>query len=86
MFVPNKIVSLLSLAFGFIGKVTKRLFTVVGAILALGAVIIFVSGAGDNLLGIILLILSLICFCGQKVFAVFQQGMFTVKNWFSSKE
>lgn len=85
MFIPNKIVSLLSMAMGFIGKVAKRLIIVVGVILASGAIIIFVSGRGGNLIGIILIILSAVCFWGQKIFAVLQQGIFTLKNWYSSK-
>lgn len=85
MYIPNKIASLLSIAFGFIGKVAKILLIVVGSILALGAIIIFVSGRGGNLVGVILAILSVTCFLGQKIFAVLQQGVFTLKNWFSSK-
>lgn len=85
MFIPNKIVSLLSIVLGFIGKVTRIILIVLGSILSLGAVIIFVSGRGGILVGIILIILSVACFFGQKLFAVLQQGVFTLKNWFLSK-
>lgn len=85
MFIPNKIVSLLSLAFGFIGKIAKILLIVAGSIFALGAVIIFLSGKGGGIAGIILLVLSAACFLGQRIFAVLQQGIFTLKNWYSSK-
>lgn len=86
MFIPNKIVSLLSIAFGFIGKIAKILLTVAGSIFALGSIVIFANEkGGGNIVGVILLILSAACFFGQRIFAVLQQGLFTLKNWYSSK-
>lgn len=85
MFIPSKIASLLSIVFGFIGRIIRILLIVGGSIFALGAVIIFISGSGGNFIGIGLLILSLACFFGQRVSAIFQKGIFTMKNWFSSK-
>lgn len=85
MFIPNKVISLLSIVLGFVGKVAKILLIVVGAAFALGAIVIFISGWGGTLVGIILSILSIACFFGERIFAVLQQGVFTLKNWFSSK-